>query len=150
MADETNINTQEGGTTAVQNAKPESGNNTGAEKTFTQDEVNRIVSERLARERAKNDNSGQTSDPITEREKQLAARESKMACKEYLQSKRYPEQLLEVFNTENETLFKDNVEKLRKAFPYAFEPICNAVRETNGTITGAANDVFSAIFKPKK
>lgn len=140
MAEENKVNAQ------TANTQPE---DNGAGKTFTQDEVNRIVSERLARERAKNDSGDQTPDPVTEREKQITIRENKIACKEYLHRNNYPQQLLEVFDTDNETKFKENVERLHKAFPAVFEPIYNAVRETNGSITDNANDTLAAIFKPK-
>ena len=47
-------------------------------RTFTQDDVNRIVSERLAHEREKL----QASAKDTEREKALAAREARLDCRE--------------------------------------------------------------------
>ena len=47
------------------------GANAGTEKTFTQEEVNNIVQERLARERAKNEPT-----PAELREKELTAREN--------------------------------------------------------------------------
>ena len=52
-------------------------------RTFTQDDVNRIVSERLAHEREKL----QASARDTEREKALAAREARLDCREYLDTK---------------------------------------------------------------
>ncbi len=53
----------------------------GGERTFTQDEVNRIVSDRLAREREKL--TGQAKKD--EREKALEAREARLDCREYLE-----------------------------------------------------------------
>ena len=70
------------------------GANAGTEKTFTQEEVNNIVQERLARERAKNEPT-----PAELREKELTARENKMSCKEYIAEQKYPSELLDLFDT---------------------------------------------------
>ena len=62
------------------------GNNSKAEKLFTQEEVNRIVSERIAREREK----AQPAEPtdrereLMEREAAISARENRSRCAEYL------------------------------------------------------------------
>lgn len=122
-------------------------NGTQAEKTFTQEEVNRIISERLSRERAK-------AEP-TEEEKRLAnleARENKIVCKEFIKEKKYPEALLDIYDTSNAETFVQNVNKLLKAFPCIVEPISNPVRPT--TISGSgktpSDEIFANIFKPKK
>lgn len=82
-------------------------------KTFTQDEVNRIVSDRLAREREK-----QTQPPQEdEREKALKARETRLDCRDYLDSKKYPAELLDVLDSSNAERFKAAAESLMKAFP---------------------------------
>lgn len=59
MSEEVMTNTEQ----AVDNTQP-AGNGKAAEKTFTQEEVNRIVSDRLARERTK----AQQPTPVDERE----------------------------------------------------------------------------------
>ena len=79
-------------------------------RTFTQDEVNAIVRDRLAREREK------VSQP-NERERDLSAREARLDCREYIAGKSYPAALLDVFSTDNADAFKESVEKLVKAFP---------------------------------
>ena len=71
MSENTNMETQQQTTTPT----PEE---TGG-RMFTQEEVNRIVSDRLARERAKAEPS-----PLDEREAAIKARESALDCKEYL------------------------------------------------------------------
>lgn len=82
-------------------------------KTFTQDEVNRIVSDRLAREREK-----QTQPPqADEREKALKARETRLDCRDYLDSKKYPAELLDVLDSSDAETFKAAAESLMKAFP---------------------------------
>ena len=117
------------------------------ERTFTQEEVNRIVSERLARERTK-------AEPTPEEKKiaDLEARESKFTCNEWLAEKGYSDELkagmLEMFDTSNAESFKNNVEKLLKTFPAIIEPVCNPVGRT--TIEGGGiNDKLASIFRPK-
>lgn len=93
MEDNNNIN---------QNANPAAGQGTG-EKTFTQDDVNRIVQERLAKEKAKN--SGEAD--FAKREQELAQRELHMTAKELLSEKGLPVQLFDALNcTDKETLEK--------------------------------------------
>ncbi len=58
---------------------PEASGGQGKGRTFTQEEVNRIVADRLAREKAKAEPS-----PADEREQALKAREAKLDCREYL------------------------------------------------------------------
>lgn len=85
-----------------QNADPAAGQGTG-EKTFTQDDVNRIVQERLAKEKAKN--SGEAD--FAKREQELAQRELYMTAKELLSEKGLPVQLFDALNcTDKETMEK--------------------------------------------
>ena len=103
MSDE--INTQQ------QTQDPTPGAKGG--RTFTQDDVNRIVSERLAHEREKL----QASARDTEREKALAAREARLDCREYLDAQGYPAALLDVLDSSDTDKFKTAVEKLVQTFP---------------------------------
>lgn len=85
-----------------QNADPAAGQGTGG-KTFTQDDVNRIVQERLAKEKAKN--SGEAD--FAKREQELARRELHMAAKELLSEKGLPVRLFDALNcTDKESLEK--------------------------------------------
>lgn len=56
---------------------------TGTEKTFTQEEVNRIVQERLARSKGK-DNSNSEENQSKDKEKELQAREMRILAREKL------------------------------------------------------------------
>ena len=97
-----------------QNADPASGQGTG-EKTFTQDDVNRIVQERLAKEKAKN--GGDTD--FAKREQELAQRELHMSAKELLSEKGLPVQLSDALNcTSKETLEKSiaTIERVLKEY----------------------------------
>ena len=101
MEDNNNIN---------QNANPAADQGTG-EKTFTQEDVNRIVGERLAKEKAKN--SGEAD--LAKREQELAQRELHMTAKELLSEKGLPVQLFDALNcTDKETMEKSiaTVEKI--------------------------------------
>ncbi len=85
-----------------QTADPAARQETG-EKTFTQDDVNRIVQERLAKEKAKN--SGEAD--FAKREQELVQRELHMSAKEMLSEKGLPMQLFDALNcTDKETMEK--------------------------------------------
>lgn len=75
----------------IKNQEMEQGNSNNEEKTFTQDEVNRIVQERLSRNKSKNDE-------LEEREKKIIQRELKADCKDILIEKNLPVELSELFN----------------------------------------------------
>lgn len=128
------------------NTQPEE-NGVQPERTFTQEEVNRIVSERLARERAK-------SEPIAENQgaEDLAKRESNFTCNEWLSEKGYPDNvksgLLATFDTSDADKFKENSEKLLQTFPAIIEPIHNPVRPTKAGRDGIS-DKLASIFRPK-
>ena len=80
-------------------------------KTFTQDEVNRIVSERLTRDRA-----DRAPSPEDEREQALKAREARLDCREYLSSKGHPAELLDILDTSDVEKFKAAVDRLPVLF----------------------------------
>ena len=105
------------------NSTPEASGGTGTERTFTQEEVNRIVSERLAREREK-----MAPSEADQREKELTA----LACKEYINAKGYPAELLEVLDTSDAERFKGAVKKLLQLFP-AMDPAAPAAKAARFT-----------------
>ena len=122
-------------------------------RTFTQDDVNRIVSERLAHEREKL----QASAKDTEREKALAAREARLDCREYLDTQGYPTALLDVLDSSDTDKFRAAVEKLVKAFP-AITGTGSTPRKYVGWTPGSSSapkdgsggpDPIRAAFKPK-
>lgn len=91
------------------NSTPEASGGQGGEKMFTQEEVNRIVSERLAREKTKQ---------ITpdEREQALNAREARLTCREYLAEVGENAVLLDVLDTNDPEKFKAAVETLQSNY----------------------------------
>ena len=90
-----------------QNTNPANG-----ERTFTQEDVNRIVGERLAKEKAKGDAaSAEREQQLAEREKQLANREALYDLKDRLKEMGLPAELLPVLNVQD----KDALDKALEA-----------------------------------
>ncbi len=79
------MNTENNNMTAEQTATP--ADQTGGQKTFTQDDVNRIVSERLAKDREK------ASKELNEREQELAHREFRLNSRQKMIDRGYPDSL---------------------------------------------------------
>lgn len=125
-------------------AKADPGENGGTGgKRFTQDEVNRIVSERLAREREK-------PSQADEREQALKAREARLDCREYLDSKRYSAALLDVLDSSDVEKFKAAADALADKFPGAFTetPTPPPYSATTGTAGSFHTDPIADAFKP--
>lgn len=102
MEDNNNIN---------QNANPATDQGTG-EKTFTQEDVNRIIGERLAKEKAKN--SGEAD--LAKREQELARRELHMTAKELLSEKGLPVQLFDALNCTDKETMEKSIATIEKIF----------------------------------
>lgn len=81
-----------------------SDNTNTTEKLFTQDDVNRIVSERLAKEKAKGE-----EDPAEKREADFARREFLLTAKETLVSKGLPVTLADALNTSSTEAFENSL-----------------------------------------
>lgn len=86
------------------------------EKTFTQEEVNRIVQERLAR--VKTDSSEREIE-LNTREKELDARERRMNAREILAEKKLPAELLDVLDYSDEKKMQDHIKILEKTYASA-------------------------------
>lgn len=140
-----------------QQAQQQDANPAGSEGTtgrvFTQDEVNQIVRDRLARAR------GKEPDALTARENNLAARESRLLCREWVADKRdtCPAGLLDVLDTSNFDAFKENAEKIVEMFKN--QP--NAEERPRGIKVGASTapvglqgltgrDRIAEMFRPPK
>lgn len=135
------------------NATPaETGGEKGkAGRMFSQDEVNQIVSDRLSRERAKA--SGESAPDISEREKDLTARENGLKCKEFISenSSRYPKELLELFDTSDFDSFKEKAEKLLELFPSIAcdSPKFVYSKGTPGPLRTSQKDMIREVFLGK-
>lgn len=100
------------------NTNPESG---AGEKTFSQDDVNRIVGERLAAEKRKGEAA------LAEREQQLARRELLLTAKEKLTESGLPVELLDALNVSSPeamekaiTTLKGMIDKIKAEAPKPF------------------------------
>ena len=129
----------------------------GQGRTFTQEEVNRIVSERLAREREKLTQQPQEDErekALREREKALEARENRAACQDYLDSlpvkDKYKTALLEVLDTSDTEKFKAKAEKLIDTIGLRIETkITGADVPHPPSNSGGVDPWIAAAFKPK-
>lgn len=106
---------------------------TQGEKTFTQDEVNEIVKNRLAR--AMKQKADAESNPLAEKEKELAARELRLNAREMVASAGLPGELANVLNCKDETELKEHVELLKKYYSTNTEK-----KNPKGFQFGAPND----------
>lgn len=116
-------------------------------RTFTQDEVNQIVSDRLARERAKREES-----PQEIKEKELSARESRLSCREYIVKEELPAELLDVFPTSDVDSFKASVKKLKEVFPGILVKSTGMTTYCTGAShgTGVGNDGIAQAFRKER
>ena len=73
--------------------------NKGEQKTFTQDDVNRIVQDRLAKDRAK------ASEEMSKKEQELAQREFRLNGRQKLIDRGYSESLMDALNCSSEEAF---------------------------------------------
>lgn len=141
----TNLNTEQPATPT-----PEASGDLG-EKMFTQADVNRIVSERLAREKAKAEPSA-----IDERENALKAREERLECRDYLEGLSKGGKaasavlgLLDILDTADSEKFKKTVSALLELG--AFNPQLEPLKIPRVDIRGNASseDMIAAAFRPK-
>lgn len=79
-------------------------------KTFTQEEVNAIVTKRLEKERARK------TDDFSEKENELSEREKVLSCKEYLLDNGFDRSLIDIVDTSDPDLFAEKVNKIYDLF----------------------------------
>lgn len=135
---------------AAGNTQPEVNGTATGGKTFTQDEVNRIVSDRLSKERASQGNAAEQLEQLNQREAALNAREAKLTCTEYIKAANLPEGLMEVFDTSNADQFKASVGKLLELYPQ-INPNTTVPTFTIGSAGGHTSgaDPFAEAFRRK-
>ncbi|MDY4115117.1 hypothetical protein ACTNES_09720 [Blautia sp. HCP3S3_D9] len=84
-----------------------SGNNSGQEKLFTQEEVNRIIGERLSR--VKTDSSQE----LQERERKATARELQLDAREKLMDAGLPKELLGAINCSTKEAMENSIKVIQ-------------------------------------
>ncbi len=92
------------------------------ERTFTQDDVNRIVQERLAKEK------GKGSEELDKRAAELDMRERKMNAVQKLRDNGLPDYLVDALNMESDDAFEKSMEAIKK--------MKGETSESNGTQVG--------------
>lgn len=85
---------------------------TQAERTFTQEDVNRIVQERLAKEKSRS--TGNTGDELDKRAADLDLRERKLTAREKLQENGLPDYLVDALNMNTDEDFQKSLEAILK------------------------------------
>lgn len=140
----TSLNTEQPSTTPT----PEDAGGQGGEKMFSQADVNRIVSERLAREKAKAEPSA-----IDERENALKAREARLECRDFLEglggkAASGVKVLLDILDTSDSEKFKKTVNALLEAG--AFNPQLEQLKLPRTDYRGSGGpDPIAAAFRLK-
>lgn len=81
-----------------------------ADKTFTQEEVNTLIQERLAKEKAKYEKQ------IADMEADMTRRERRLGAREKLQEKGLPVELAELVKLDDEESFNTSLELLEKTY----------------------------------
>lgn len=79
-------------------------------KTFTQEDVNRIVQERLAKEKSK----GNGDDELNKRAAELDLRERKLTAREKLRENGLPDYLVDALNMNTDENFQKSMEAILK------------------------------------
>ncbi|MBS7008466.1 hypothetical protein [Anaerostipes sp.] len=87
------------------------GKNGTEPRTFTQEDVDRIVQDRLSRERKKFQQ--EETDPLEQREQELKQREMAFDIKELLNKEKYPAELADILQYSNMNEFKKQYEALK-------------------------------------
>lgn len=133
------------------NSTPEDNGGKGSERLFTQEEVNKIISERLARDRADRGSNSDSNEDLSRREQDLQSREARLTCLEYVKAHDLDPALLEVFDTNDAKAFQKRVDTLLKAYPQ----IDPAVKKDLPRFTGPVgeskfiNDPIAEAFRRK-
>ncbi len=127
------------------------------ERMFTQAEVNKIVSDRLARERAKAAEPpvvDEREKALREREQALEARETRYKCEDYLEEinlhEKYRDDFLKALDTSDFDKFKAIVDILGK--PFIVTTVTRGSDPANPVIlhTPSVDAGIAEAFKPKK
>jgi len=88
-------------------------------KMFTQEQVNEIVKKRLERQKEDNldaQNLEERAKELEAKERDFSLRESRFSCREYLNEKGYPDDLLDILDTSDLKKFKEKADKTCQIF----------------------------------
>lgn len=100
-----------------------------ADKTFTQDQVNAIVQERLTRERTRHE---EAQADLAKREQEIAKREFALHATEILKEKKLPIEIMDALNTTDKESFAKAVDIISRHL----EPKMDIAPPVGGVIYG--------------
>lgn len=120
------------------------------ERMFTQDEVNRIIKQRLAKVKETNmateeEIARMVDEATAARNAELDTKENQLNCRLYVAEKGYPKQLLDALDTSNLDNFKQKADSLMSAFVHrnTQAPIGSAEPSYSGKQGGEIEMAFS-------
>lgn len=138
--------------TATNNATQAATSGEQAERKFTQAEVDRIVSDRLARakEQYTQPKESEREIQLKEREAAVAAKESRFKCEDYLRkinmSEKHRGEFLDTLDTANFEQFKKIVDVLGS--PYIVTTTVEGAHTANPPARTQGTPDFSEVFRP--
>lgn len=97
-----------------------------ADKAFTQEEVNTIVQDRLAKEKAKFDKQ------INDMQEDIRRREKRLEAREKLQEKGLPAELIELVKLDDDESFNTSLGILEKAYKTKVPQLDDDKQQTGG------------------
>ena len=98
-----------------ENTAPEAAGGQDQEKKYTDADVDRIVSKRLARERAKNEQGGNdAAADLERREHEITIKERRLNAREELEG--LPKSLVDLVNCESEESYKSSIAAIKAAY----------------------------------
>ena len=123
------------------------------EKRFSQADVDRIVKERLARQKDSHEKEVDSknkakAEELEEKEKELNCRESRISCREYLIEEGYPDELLDIFDTNDRKTFESKVKEAASIFAKLRRRNVAPLASTEGEL-GEDREVAKAFRKPE-
>lgn len=86
------------------------------EKTFTQDEVNTIVQDRLAKEKEKHKKE------LADLQTDIVRREKRLDAQERLAANGYPKELVDLVNFESDETFSTSLDLIEKTYKQQQQP----------------------------
>ncbi len=113
------------------------------DKKFSQEELDRIIKDRLRRENEKHEKA--VADAVAEKEAEFSAERTRLSCKEYLFDKQYPAEFLDVLDTSDLEAFTQKADKINEMIQAAGQsanmqqsarPVYPGTKPNYMTITG--------------
>lgn len=123
-------------------------------KSFSQEDVNRIVQERLARERERINSMINEDEGIR---KELTVNRLKLNATKELNAAGYPIELVDFVDCTDDKTCKDSIKKISKVYDLAYQNATAVIYRANGRIPGRGNTGGGAVedklrnaFRPKE